>query len=31
MPAYQGRIPEEALDQVVDFVLVAQTFPRERE
>jgi ubiquinol-cytochrome c reductase cytochrome b subunit len=29
MPAYKNHITEEALDQVVDFVLVAQTFPRE--
>jgi ubiquinol-cytochrome c reductase cytochrome b subunit len=29
MPAYKDRITEEALGQVVDYVLVAQTFPRE--
>jgi hypothetical protein len=29
MPGYRGRIAEEDLDRVVEFVLVAQTFPRE--
>lgn len=29
MPTYRGRISQEDLDKVVDFVLVAQTFPRE--
>lgn len=28
MPGYVGRIPPEALDKVVQFVLAAQTFPR---
>lgn len=31
MPAYRGRITDEDLAKVVDFVLVAQTFPREYE
>jgi hypothetical protein len=26
MPAYRGRITDEDLDLVVEFVLVAQTF-----
>ncbi len=29
MPSYQGRISEKDLDLVAEFVLVAQTFPRE--
>jgi ubiquinol-cytochrome c reductase cytochrome b subunit len=29
MPSFQGRISEADLDRVVEFVLVAQTFPRE--
>ncbi len=29
MPAYRGRMAEEELDQIADFVLVAQTFPAE--
>jgi ubiquinol-cytochrome c reductase cytochrome b subunit len=29
MPPYEGRISEEDLERVVEFVLVAQTFPRE--
>lgn len=29
MPGYQGRISEENLERVAEFVLVAQTFPRE--
>lgn len=29
MPSYRGRISPADLDRVVDFVLVAQTFPRE--
>ncbi len=29
MPSYRGRISEADLDSVVDFVLAAQTFPRE--
>ncbi|MGB3222471.1 MAG: cytochrome b N-terminal domain-containing protein [Desulforhopalus sp.] len=29
MPGYQGRIPEEDLERIAEFVLVAQTFPRE--
>lgn len=29
MPGYRGRISEEELDAVVEFVLAAQTFPRE--
>ena len=29
MPGYRGRISKPDLDRVVDFVLVAQTFPRE--
>jgi ubiquinol-cytochrome c reductase cytochrome b subunit len=29
MPAYKNHITEEALDQVVNYVMVAQTFPRE--
>lgn len=28
MPSYQGRISEDELQQIVEFVLVAQTFPR---
>lgn len=31
MPAYAGRIPEEDLTAIVDFVLVTQTFPRKQE
>jgi ubiquinol-cytochrome c reductase cytochrome b subunit len=29
MPSYQGRISAEDLSRIADFVLVAQTFPRE--
>ncbi len=29
MPAYRGRITETDLERIVEFVLVAQTFPRE--
>jgi ubiquinol-cytochrome c reductase cytochrome b subunit len=29
MPSYRGRISDEGLRRVVEFVLVAQTFPRE--
>jgi ubiquinol-cytochrome c reductase cytochrome b subunit len=29
MPAYKGHITEEALGQLVDFLMAAQTFPRE--
>jgi ubiquinol-cytochrome c reductase cytochrome b subunit len=29
MPSYVGRMTEQELERVVDFVLVAQTFPRE--
>lgn len=29
MPSYQGRITEADLDRIAEFVLVAQTFPRE--
>jgi ubiquinol-cytochrome c reductase cytochrome b subunit len=29
MPSYRGRISEADLERVVEFVLVAQTFPRE--
>jgi hypothetical protein len=29
MPSYRGRLPEHALERIVDFVLAAQTFPRE--
>ncbi len=29
MPSYRGRISEPDLERVVEFVLVAQTFPRE--
>lgn len=29
MPKYRGRITEADLDRIVEFVLVAQTFPRE--
>ncbi len=29
MPAYRGRLTQEDLDSLVEFVLVAQTFPRE--
>lgn len=31
MPSYAGRLPEEDLERVVAFVLVAQTFPRRQE
>lgn len=31
MPGYAGRMSEEDLDAIVDFVLVAQTFPRTQE
>jgi quinol-cytochrome oxidoreductase complex cytochrome b subunit len=31
MPSYAGRLPEEDLDRVVAFVLVAQTFRRNQE
>jgi ubiquinol-cytochrome c reductase cytochrome b subunit len=31
MPSYSGRIPDEDLEAVVAFVLVAQTFPRNQE
>lgn len=30
MPAYEGRLTEQELDRIVGYVLVAQTFPRER-
>jgi ubiquinol-cytochrome c reductase cytochrome b subunit len=30
MPSYNGRLTQEQLDLIVDFVLVAQTFPREQ-
>jgi ubiquinol-cytochrome c reductase cytochrome b subunit len=29
MPSYRGRLSEEELDRVAEFVLAAQTFPRE--
>jgi ubiquinol-cytochrome c reductase cytochrome b subunit len=30
MPPYEGRVSDEELDRLADFVLVAQTFPREQ-
>lgn len=30
MPAYEGRLTEEEVERLVEYVLVAQTFPRER-
>jgi ubiquinol-cytochrome c reductase cytochrome b subunit len=30
MPSYAGRISDEDLDRIVDFVLVTQTFPRQQ-
>jgi ubiquinol-cytochrome c reductase cytochrome b subunit len=29
MPRFEGRLTEEELDRIVEYVLVAQTFPRE--
>lgn len=30
MPAYEGRVTEEQLNRLVEYVLVAQTFPRRK-